>query len=168
MTQTSTGREVATYARGFEHIRPVQWRAEATGCEGGAPAVCYPRSHRIDLPRSPRRSRKRRQPTWRYLLVDRTAGGRPGDKHGGRLLWSPVDGGRQLAIEAWVTSREGASIENSCKSHAKGDDSIPEEYQGHLAFKAKHLEGLPEYGPFDHGINLKEGRVPGRRRNRHD
>ena len=45
----------------------------------------------------------------------------------------------------------------SCKSHAKGDDSIPEEYQGHLAFKAKHLEGLPEYGPFDHGINLKEG-----------
>ena len=31
---------------------------------------------------------------------------------------------------------------------AKGDDKIrkvPAEYQGHLAFYAKHMEGLPDY-----------------------
>ena len=67
-----------------------------------------------------------------------------------------VDEGQKFAIEAWVTSREATTIEEPHREK-KGDNSIPEEYRGHPAFEAKHLEGLPEYGPFDHEIKLKEG-----------
>jgi len=43
---------------------------------------------------------------------------------------------------------------------AKVDDKtgqVPAEYQGHPAFHAKHMEGLPDHGPWDHEIKLKEG-----------
>ncbi len=43
---------------------------------------------------------------------------------------------------------------------AKGNDEtgkVPAEYQGHPAFHAKHMEGLPDHGPWDHAIELKEG-----------
>jgi hypothetical protein len=34
---------------------------------------------------------------------------------------------------------------------------VPAEYQRHPAFYAKHMEGLPDYGPWDYEIKLKEG-----------
>src|ERR1700716_787607 len=39
----------------------------------------------------------------------------------------------------------------------KSTDPVPKEYRNHPAFKSKHLTGLPDRGPWDHDIKLKEG-----------
>ena len=72
------------------------------------------------------------------------------------------DNGFQL--QEWVTWTEVAEVQASGKfayyQGAKKDDEtgkLPAEYQGHPAFEAKHMEGLPDHGPWDHEIKLKEG-----------
>jgi len=69
-----------------------------------------------------------------------------------------VDEDQNLAVEAWITPSEASVIqpEEALTTKEKKRNEIPPEYRGHAAFYAKYLEGLPEHGPFNHEIKLKE------------
>ena len=75
-----------------------------------------------------------------------------------------IDNQGNTQFQEWVDHAEVAEVTASGKfayyQGAKGNDEtgkIPVEYRGHLAFQAKHMEGLLEHGPWDHEIKLKEG-----------
>jgi hypothetical protein len=76
-----------------------------------------------------------------------------------------IDEHGQPEFQEWVTGFEAAFItagndKFSYYDGAKNDDKtgqIPAEYQGHPAIEAKHIEGLPDHGPWDHEIKLKDG-----------
>ncbi|KAK4118137.1 hypothetical protein N657DRAFT_584174, partial [Parathielavia appendiculata] len=66
-----------------------------------------------------------------------------------------IDEHGTLELQGWVTGFEAAFItagndKYSYYEGAKKDDKtgqIPDEYRGHPAFGAKHMEGLPDHGP---------------------
>ncbi|KAL2125802.1 hypothetical protein VTI74DRAFT_2712 [Chaetomium olivicolor] len=76
-----------------------------------------------------------------------------------------VDEQGQLMFECWLTELEAASVESGINKFAYYEGTtknaetgrIPDDYKGHPAFEAKHLKGLPDHGPWDHEIKLKEG-----------
>ncbi|KAK4095872.1 hypothetical protein N658DRAFT_437319, partial [Parathielavia hyrcaniae] len=65
-----------------------------------------------------------------------------------------IDDHGTLEFQEWVTEFEAAFItagndKFSYYEGAKKDDKtgqIPDEYRGHPAFEAKHMEGLPDHG----------------------
>jgi hypothetical protein len=76
-----------------------------------------------------------------------------------------VDEYGQLEHQEWVAGFEAAAVtagnnkfayyESTEQNAEKG--KIPDDYQGHPAFEAKHMAGLPDHGPWDHAIDLKDG-----------
>ena len=75
-----------------------------------------------------------------------------------------VDNHGNMQFQEWVNHADVAEVTAAGKfayyQGAKGNDEtgkVPTEYQGHPAFHAKHMEGLPDHGPWDHAIELKEG-----------
>jgi hypothetical protein len=90
-----------------------------------------------------RRTQKRNDPEVAVISVD---------DHGNMQL--------QERLRHAETAEVTASGKFAYYQGAKGNDEtgrIPAEYQGHPAFRAKHMEGLPDHGPWDHEIKLKEG-----------
>jgi hypothetical protein len=75
-----------------------------------------------------------------------------------------VDNHGNTQFQEWARWTDVAEVTASGKfayyeGATKNDEAgkIPVEYQGHPAFEAKHMEGLPDHGPWDHEIKLKEG-----------
>ncbi|KAK3896626.1 hypothetical protein C8A05DRAFT_20439, partial [Staphylotrichum tortipilum] len=66
-----------------------------------------------------------------------------------------VDAYGQTEFVDWVATFEAAAVSAgndkfAYYQDAKVDDKtgqVPDEYQGHPAFHAKHMEGLPDHGP---------------------